>query len=743
MLNMIMITPARSLVVILLLSALLGGCDNSGTQAVSTAATTNYIGSATCKDCHAAEYDRWQQSHHDQAMQTMSPQTVKGDFNNSRFEHQGVSTEFYIENDVYKVRTAGPDGSIQAFELLHTFGTYPLQQYLVQLPNGRVQALSVAWDSRTEADGGQRWFHLYGDEPIDHNDVLHWTRQSQNWDTMCADCHSTGLIKQYDVATDTFNTQWEEMNVACEACHGPGKEHLTWAHNSDESAAPDKGLKRAFNERAGISWELNPSTGNSTRSQASNSSTEITVCASCHSRRAKIVPGPAHDADFLNDHLPSLIDPGLYFSDGQMLDEVYVYGSFLQSKMHEQGVTCSDCHDPHSLKLHAPGPQVCLQCHAAASFATKEHQLHETDSAGANCVECHMPSTNYMQIDARHDHSFRIPRPWLSETYGTPDACQNCHTNKTSAWATGILSSVGKGPDATTPHWSETFAAALDSSGIPRPEAILQISMDEDTPAIIKATAFSNGLFTLDPNALELLEEQLNSDDSMLRWGATRGLNYADPASQLRLAPPLLTDPVRAVRIEALPIVLSLGNDTLSNAIRQQRKRVVEEYIAVQMANPERVESHVNLGNLYRELQRFGKAEDAYKTGLRINPDFVPAYINLSDLYRLQQRETYAQNLLLQGIDRLPQQPMLQQMLGLSLVRQGQVSAALPYFKNAAEMAKQEVRYAITFALALEATGQPQAAIAYLDSVRSNYVDGTEINTATATILQRMQQQNQ
>ncbi|MDG1463422.1 MAG: multiheme c-type cytochrome, partial [Gammaproteobacteria bacterium] len=562
MLNTLMITTQCSIVAFIISASLLVGCDSSPVISQTsdeithqnTDATSNYIGSNTCADCHQEAYQDWQQSHHDLAMQPMSADTVLADFNNSSFEHQGIKTDFFLAEGAYKVRTAGPDGNINVFPLRYTFGTHPLQQYLAELPNGRLQALSIAWDSRKKTEGGQRWFHLYGDEPIDHKDVLHWTRQSQNWDTMCAACHSTGLIKKYDVVTDQFDTTWQEINVACESCHGPGEGHLAWLNQPDDQDA--KGFERSFNERDNVTWVLDTVTGNSKRSQPRVGEKEISACASCHSRRTKTVTGPASDNAFLNDHIPALIDPGLYFSDGQPRDEVYVYGSFLQSKMYKEGVTCSDCHNPHSLELRAPGPQVCLQCHAAETFATEKHHLHKLGSEGANCVECHMPPTTYMQVDPRHDHSFRTPKPWLSETYGTPDACQNCHTDKTSAWSTSILKTTGIKPDN---HWSQLFAAAINETSTPDPTDIQQLTSGEETPDIIKATAFSNGLFTLRPDALTLLTDSLNSDNNLLRWGAARGLNYTNPAIQARLAPPLLEDPIKAIRLEALPIVLSLG----------------------------------------------------------------------------------------------------------------------------------------------------------------------------------------
>ncbi|MGZ8322433.1 MAG: cytochrome c3 family protein [Rhodoplanes sp.] len=338
-----------------------------------------------------------------------------GDFSDTRFDYFGVRSRFFRENGKFLVETDGPNGKLGVFEIKYTFGLDPLQQYLVEFLDGRLQALSIAWDSRPKDQGGQRWFQLYPDEQIRHDDFLHWTKPNQNWNFMCAECHSTGVRKNYDAATDRFATSWAEISVGCETCHGRGSRHVAWARDEQRRRSsaqvddPTKGLVVRFDERTGVTWPLDPATGNALRNATpALLRKEVETCGFCHARRGRFsedwVPGR-----WLSDtHVVSPIAHGLYQADGQTRDEVYDYGSFKQSKMFAAGVTCSDCHDPHSGKLRFSGDNTCLQCHSSAVYANARHARHEAANPPLACVSCHMPARTYMVVDRRHDHS--LPR---------------------------------------------------------------------------------------------------------------------------------------------------------------------------------------------------------------------------------------------------------------------------------------------------------------------------------------------
>ncbi len=429
-----------------------------------------FVGAQACAGCHPQEHARWAESDHALAMQVASETTVLGDFADRRFAHGRVSTTFFRRDGRFMVRTDGPDGKLDDFEIKYTFGVRPLQQYLVELPGGRLQALSIAWDARPREAGGQRWFHLYPNETIDFRDELHWTRRQQNWNYMCADCHSTNVRKNYDAAAARYATTWSEINVACEACHGPGSRHVAWAGATRAGRTYDehdrKGLTVVLRERRGAQWAIDAASGTAKRSVPRTTAVELDVCAQCHARRSQISSDYSPGRPFLDHYRPALLSAPLYWSDGQQRDEVYSWGSFLESRMHAAGVTCSDCHEPHGQKLRAPGNQVCAQCHAPAKYDAATHHFHRAGGRGAECAGCHMPSTRYMIVDPRHDHGLTVPRPDRSVAFGVPNACTRCHTDRKPDWAAAqVRTWYGRDP-AGYQRFAEAFHAAETGAGV-------------------------------------------------------------------------------------------------------------------------------------------------------------------------------------------------------------------------------------------------------------------------------------
>ena len=408
------------------LSAQRAAPSQASTAAPKPAIAATYVADAQCGDCHAKAAEAWRGSHHQRAMEIATAQTVLGDFANAKLTHRGATTAFTQRDGKYYITMEGRDGKPAEFEVKYTFGVAPLQQYLVAFPGGRLQAPTVAWDTEKK-----RWFALYPNDRHAPDDPLHSTGRYQNWNLMCSECHSTDLRRNYDAKADTYDTKWAEVNVGCQACHGPGSAHVAWA-----KAAAGKDAKGLDARTLGLVVDFR---GNDSRYQ-------VEACAPCHSRRQRLTDGELPGKPFLDNYHPALLREGLYYADGQQQDEVYVWGSFLQSRMYAQGVRCTDCHDPHGLGLKAKGNALCAQCHQPAGNArfptlakkdydTEAHHHHPPGSPGASCANCHMPAKNYMVIDARPDHSFRVPRPDLTVKIGTPNACNGCHDRKTPQWA--------------------------------------------------------------------------------------------------------------------------------------------------------------------------------------------------------------------------------------------------------------------------------------------------------------------
>jgi len=676
----------------------------------------HFVGAAACAGCHAAQTAAWQTSHHAQAMQPATAQTVLGRFDKAQISDNGVTSTLFRKGEGYFVRTDGADGKLADFELKYTFGVYPLQQYLVPFADGRIQALPLAWDARPAAQGGQRWFHVYAGQRIDHLDPLHWTRLNQNWNFMCADCHSTDLRRNYDARQDLYATTWSDLAVGCESCHGPGSDHLAWARHEAGSGHFDvgKGLHIAQDERRGVQWQHDAASGNSSRSAPLASHREVETCAVCHARRRSISADAGPTGTLLDTHDPALLDTGLYFPDGQQQDEVYIYGSFLQSKMYAKGVSCGDCHDAHSLKLRALGNALCAQCHAPAKYDSTAHHMHQPGSAGAQCVECHMPKRTYMQVDERRDHSMRVPRPDLSVQYGVPNACTGCHRDRDARWAAAAIEQAHGPQRQGYQHFAGALAAARD--GAPGAlDQLLALADDGTSPDIARATAVAALSRYPGTRSLVALRGAAANADPLLRSAALDALLSFPPSLRAPLALSLAQDPVLDVQVKAGRALAAVPDEQIPLEQRPLRDRLFVEYVASEAATAERPESHLDLGSVYAQRGDAAQAEQEYRTALRLDPGFVPAYANFSGLYRSLGREDQVAAILEQGLRQVPDNPTLLHLSGLQRVRIGDSAAALDLLRRAAEAAPDNPRFAYVYAVALHSAGQPAPAIAVLE----------------------------
>jgi tetratricopeptide (TPR) repeat protein len=662
-------------------------------------AQPQYVGRGACIECHQAQHAAYEGSHHDLAMDRATEATVLGDFHDAELEHHGIRARMFRRDGKFFVHTEGPDGQMADFEVKYVFGVDPLQQYLVEFDRpadmpphevARLQVLRWSWDTRNK-----RWFHL--DPPdvkerLDPSDELHWTGLAQRWNTMCADCHSTNLQRNYDVQRGQYRTTWSEIDVSCEACHGPGSLHVQLAR-----------AKWFF-------WDRRRGYALARLKDASNWP-QVQACAPCHSRRRVLAEGYQAGCNYYDYFANELLGAGTYHADGQILDEVYELGSFVQSKMFHKNIRCTDCHDPHSLKLRHTGNQVCTSCHQhpAGKYDGAIHHRHADGSPGAQCVNCHMPSTTYMELDPRRDHSLRVPRPDLSVQLGTPNACTGCHLRDAvlpgvaggstpadkAAWqqrddlkeyadwlaaarrgdevARARLAEVDRWADATLARWygpqrrlEKHFATALHAAREMRTgadAALRELLADRQQPAIARATA-----------ALELVAWLEGSRDN---HAALRGA-LADRDPQVRAAavlalaqdasPPvvsalakLLGDPTRLVRTEAArALAQSGGASQLGPDERAAFHRALTECLAAAEADRDRAAGHLTLGILYESLGQLEQAEEAYRTAIRVEPRSIGPRTNLAALYdrRWQQAQQQALRLVQAG-----QRPQAEQAL--------------------------------------------------------------------------------
>ena len=677
-----------------------------------------YTGRESCKDCHEMQYDLYTGSDHDKAMQPATEENVLGNFNNISFTHFGVTSRFYMKENKYYVFTQGPEGVMQEYEIKYTFGFRPLQQYLIEFPGGRYQCLPICWDTRPADQGGQRWFHIYADEEIKPDDVLFWTKITQNWNYMCAECHSTNLKKNYNFKDKTYHTTWSEIDVSCEACHGPGSEHIKWAEIVEKGGNPEAfknmGLVIRLKDQDNASWIFDPDSAIARRSVPRKEDVVVQMCARCHSRRSTISENYFHGGSLLNTHWPSLLEENLYFPDGQIEDEVYVYGSFLQTKMYQAGVSCKDCHEPHSGRVYVQGNALCYRCHLASKYGTRKHHFHDPSKKGASCFECHMHERTYMQIDPRRDHSIRIPRPDLSDKLGTPNACNQCHTDKSTKWATSYLQKwYGKDLLAKY-HYGETFYKARRNYPQAQPE-LVKLASDKGYAPMVRATAiYLLGRYP-GVEVTDLISQTISDPDPLLRYASLTSIQYSDQQTILNLCLPRLSDSIKLVRIMAAYVISQVPLEKIPDTYKELRNKGIEEYKSSLLINSDHPNTQINFGNLYLNLGNLAQAEASYMQAINLDPGFPASYINLADLYRREGRDEEGEKMLETALEKYPDMAAAHYALGLLFVRTKEIDKALTHFRQAAELDPQDAQYSYVYGIGLNSAGKPQEAIKFLE----------------------------
>jgi predicted CXXCH cytochrome family protein len=680
-------------------------------------ATLEFVGSDLCGRCHGSEAASWRESQHARAMQPADATHVLA---------ASVGGPLHVRRGKFSIQAIGPDGKSGEFPVRYTFGVDPLQQYLVVLTGGRLQAFTWAWDVRAH-----RWFDLYPKEKLAPGDELHWAGRQQNWNYMCADCHSTDVRKRYDPASGSYDTRFAEISVGCESCHGPGSRHVAWMTSE---RAGESGLSVSLRERSGVQWTPEPRYGTATRSVPRKTETEIEVCAQCHSRRSQIAEGYRAGAPFLDHYRPAFLTPPLYQSDGQQRDEVYVWGSFLQSKMYAKGVTCSDCHEPHGGGLRAQGNALCGRCHEPARFDTPSHHHHPSGSPGAACVACHMPTRTYMQIDARHDHSLRVPRPADAVAFGVPQPCESCHKGRGAAWAASTV----HGWFGHDPTGFQRFTSAFHDGELDKPgaaQSLAAVAADASEPALVRASALARLEGAVDPAVTDAVTRGAHDESALVRLAAIDLAGRLPQTPRAAALLPLLADPTRAVRIAAADALAELEDSQIPADRRAARTRAAEEYVATQRYDADRPEARVNLGTYYARRQQYEPAQAEFRAALELDPKFVPAYVNAADAFRAQGRDPDAERMLEDARTRVAANADVEYAFGLTEVRLKNRDRALAALQRAAKLDPDQPRYAYTLAIALHSFERTTDALRVLDAAATKWPTNRNVLLARATML--------
>ena len=662
----------------------------------------SYVGDQSCKKCHANEFHEWKKSDHYMSMLPPNDSTVKGDFNNVTFTADGITSRFFKKGNKFYINTEGDDGKNRDFEVKYIFGYTPLQQYLIQFPDGRLQVPRLSYDVIKK-----KWFNQYAGQKIPSHDWLHWTGNAQNWNTMCATCHSTNLRKNYDVKTDSYKTSYSIINVSCESCHGAGKQHVDFMNSGDYKSG--KKIVGSFLKLA----------KNSTQTE------ELNTCAPCHARISEINGSHIESKEIMDNYVPQIPDTEFYHADGQVNDEDYIYTSFLQSRMYHKGVTCSTCHNPHSTKLKRIGNQTCTLCHVPSKYDVPSHTFHPKGGEAAECKNCHMPGKVYMGNDLRHDHSFRVPRPDLSVKYGTPNACSNCHKDKSEkVLANAIVKWYG--PNRKY-HFAEDLipGSRLDAKS---EKHLTNLIDNKFVPKIIKATAtfYLGNIQT--QTSLNTLLARLASKDAQIRYRALRSLVSFPADSWREVVGPLLSDQVRAVRIAAADLYITIPVEQIPSQYASAFSSANKELKSYLTYQTDFSVGNVMLADYFLKLQDYSNAEKFYLRGLKKDSNMNYALLNLSTVYNIVGKNDEALNSLEKAIKNDPKNERIYYNMALIYNEIGNKEAAEKSFSKAIELKSTNPRVYYNYGLILNEKKKFKEAVAVLQK-------GLTINPSATELL--------
>jgi predicted CXXCH cytochrome family protein len=676
------------------------------------APSAHFVGSHVCAGCHPVEQAAWSSSHHRHAMEPADAASVLGDFGDVTFNYFGRETRFSRRGSTFQITTENQQGKAETFKVAYTLGVAPLQQYLVAFDDGRIQALPFAWDARPREQGGQRWFHLYPDANVTPADPLFWMRPRQNWNHMCGDCHTTSFSKRFSDATGRFDSRWSELGNGCESCHGAGSAHVEAAQHPVPGASAQHFV-------SGLHTQVE----------------QLDQCGACHARRVRLREDASHER-MHDTWRPELLQDGLYFVDGQIKDEVFEIGSFLQSKMAARGITCSHCHDPHTARLRAEGNALCTQCHDRQTFDNPQHHFHAAGTDGARCVNCHMPSRTYMVVHERRDHRIAVPRPDLSATLGTPNACAACHEARGNAWAADEIARHRSGR-REGPSGAELLGPALWRARHEQPDAVGSVRAllaDPTVAGLSKATALS-ALGTSAPiEAAAIAAPLLRAADPWSRLGAVEALRLAPDAARTRLLADQATDASRAVRLAVAPLLGKASAGTLPARARDDVAALLTDYEAWLTANADRAEALIELAGLRRAAGDPVAARAAFERALRRDDTSIVAMLNFADDLRGTGDDAAAETLLRKACALYPDSADAHFALGMLLVRRKEVPAGVSELGRANELAPNNSHYAYAYGVGLHSTRQDERALATLSDARTRFPDNAPIQAALRAV---------
>lgn len=669
-----------------------------------------YGGSQSCNECHPQVYEKWRYSHHALAERQLIPAIDKTAFDPPRkFKHGTQVSEARINQGVYEVVTMGRDGLVKPFRVERVFGVSPLRQFVIKDESGRFQVTEIAVDSNTG-----EWFNVFGDEDRKPGEWGHWTGRGMTWNSMCAVCHNTRFIKNYNSEKDSYDSRMAEMGVGCEACHG-----ALIAHNQWQKKNPNKKGDPAIVKFTTNQW--------------------ISICGSCHSRRSDLSGNFKPGEDFFDHFILSIPDEtDTFYPDGQVRDEDFELTAFLSSKMSQAGVSCLDCHEPHTYKNILSGNALCLRCHGtpippAPKIDPQTHSFHKPDTAGFYCVDCHMPQTAYMQRHLRRDHGFGIPDPLMTIKFNIPNACNRCHTNQTAQWS---LEYVEKWYGEKMNRWSRERTIAIAHGKEGESEAVsglLKIFKTEKIPLWRAAAINLLKRWSFNPEALNAILSASEDDSPLVRAMSARAL---EPFAQNPDSVPyaalkrLLNDKSRSVRVQAAwALRSSLDTNSLAG----------KELVEYMNYNSDQPAGLLQWGVFYFDRGEPRKAVDIFKKAILWETNSAPLHYSLAICYSALGKAEEAVVELETACRYAPRNPEYRFKLALAYNEAGKLEKTIQTLEETVKLDPEFDQAWYNLGLAYDSSGDSEKALNALNRAEVLNPYSARIPYARATILYKLQ----
>jgi tetratricopeptide (TPR) repeat protein len=695
----------------------------------------SFVGREKCGKCHEDVAQGYAWSAHDRSTELAQGEAVEAPFEGEALSDKDTQAKFARKNGAPTI-TWTKERPVE-----WTIGYAPLQQYILPGDRGRYQVFFGAFDSRNKGDGGKRWYFLDPSDEAPERDG-HFQRSASVWNADCARCHSSGVLKNYDIEKDAYDTKFQDIDVSCEACHGPASRHVAFAEqNAHLEKWPDTienaGFARALSPYALRRWARNPDEKVARligEGEAPPEKTdELSICAPCHSTSVDLGPsseGYAH-SQFEERFALRLIDEELFFADGQAKRDAATYNAFAQTKKHRAGVVCSDCHDPHAGTLRMPARELCSSCHSPDFYESKAHTLHDTRHEVA-CVDCHMPEKPFLGTDTARDHSFPIPRPDLALSLPLPNACETCHSHRPKWIATNFEEKFGRDLPAPT---ALAFHAASEGSQ-DAPEKLSQVFTDKSTAEIVRASALKRwaDLGRTTPELVAKVERAAQDESALVRRVAAEVSPVLSPETRLSTLASLLTDSARPVRIAAALAFLTLPlPEKRSDALR----KALEEAKAAQIFQGDKIEGLLALATIEERLGNEAAARRYYELALQRHKGDPRAFSALAQAYERLKNDEKAQNTVLQGLKLHPKDATLLLSRGRYLVRQGNEREALPHLQGAFESAPRSLRREVgaEYASLVHRLGDWAEAMAILRLLKREYPEDVGVQRALDVLV--------